>query len=696
MENHKGYILFPKYHKFQQERTVGEYTYLLPDPPNKNKIDGYKLPKHKQRWERPIIPIDLEYQPESDQLPIIEREWDRRKNGFWFYNNGILEYITGHHYFLLAHFYADGKYFKWTDAHRDIFYWWDLVEKDPMCIGGILNSYRRIGKSFLAGSTELDIATSTPYAQCGIQSKDDPSAKELFKKVVNGWRKLPYFFKPIDSGVSSPKDRIEFEEPSSRNTKEQKKVYGTVLNSVIDFRASTETAYDGNPQKFHISDEIGKLNKGDAYNRLKIVEKCLYEEGQIVGKIFATSTVGEMERGGGANFLKMWNEADPTKALNKYGQTVNKMKRFFVPAYYGYMLRNPQTGLYTMDEYGYSMQEDAIDYHLETRKPLKGETLAAERRANPLDLKDAFQTINNGNDFDQVKIQEQFDWNDIHVNTVDGVKVMKGNFIEDSMNPQIVNWWPDEENGRFSVIWLPEPKDRNKVEVINGKLLPKNYYEGVIGVDPVGKRFLTGKGSDFAAVGFRRISQKFDHDERLLGTDPISNMPVFIYRCRLPNTDIHHKDMECAARFYGWPIHAEDNRAEGLITHFTHTDYYHYLMSRQAATGKYDWLALVKGTPNYQKEVREAWVNYVKSYIYENVGVNEETGGIGKIYFNALLEDFRDFDPDDWGPYDLFVAFVYCLSAIRTITQPKKKNDVPLIEMPRYDNTGDRSKAIRY
>ncbi len=157
MENHKGYILFPKYHKFQQERTVGEYTYLLPDPPNKNKIEGYKLPKHKQRWERPIIPVDLEYQPESDQLPIIEREWERRKNGFWFYNNGILEYITGHHYFLLSHFYADGKYFKWTDAHRDIFYWWELVEKDPMCIGGILNSYRRIGKSFLAGSTYLDL-----------------------------------------------------------------------------------------------------------------------------------------------------------------------------------------------------------------------------------------------------------------------------------------------------------------------------------------------------------------------------------------------------------------------------------------------------------------------------------------------------------------------------------------------------------
>jgi len=695
VENYKGYILFPKYNKFQQQVTVGEYSYTLPDPPNKSKIFNSKLAKHNQRWVRPEIPQDLEYRPENEQLEVIEREWERRKNGFWFYNNGKLEYITGHHYFLLTHFYADGKYFKWTDAHRDIFYWWDLVEKDPMCIGGILNSYRRIGKSFVAGGISLDISTSTPYAQCGIQSKDDPSAKELFSKVVNGWRRLPYFFKPVDTGVTNPRDKIEFQEPSTRSAKQQKKQYGVVLNSVLDYRASTETSYDGNPQKFHISDEIGKLVKGDAYNRLKIVEKCLYEEGEIQGKIFATSTVGEMERGGGANFLKIWDEADPTKKLNEYGQTVNKMKRLFIPASYGYMLRSKTTGLYTMDEYGYSLQEEAIDYHLTTRKPLRGDTLAAERRANPLDLKDAFQTINNGNDFDQVKIQEQTDWNDVHLNMPEGVTIQKGNFIEDSLNPQIVNWWPDEEHGRFSVLWMPEPHERNKVQVINNKLLPKHYYEGVIGVDPVGKRFLTGKGSDFAAVGFRRVAQKFDHSERIIGHDPMSNMPVFIYRCRLPNTDIHHKDMECVARFYGWPIHAEDNRAEGLITHFLHSDYYHYLMSRPSPTGKYDWLAMIKATSNNQKEVREAWVNYVKTYIYENVGINEETQVMGRVFFNELLEDFRDFDPDDWGPYDLFVAFVYCLIAIKTVNPPKQTVSIPLIEIPRYDNTGDKSKRLR-
>ena len=30
-----------------------------------------------------------------------QQEWDRRLNGYWFYNNGVPTYITGLHYFYL-------------------------------------------------------------------------------------------------------------------------------------------------------------------------------------------------------------------------------------------------------------------------------------------------------------------------------------------------------------------------------------------------------------------------------------------------------------------------------------------------------------------------------------------------------------------------------------------------------------------
>ena len=33
--------------------------------------------------------------------PYIEEEFRRRRDGFWFYNNGVPTYITGRHYMML-------------------------------------------------------------------------------------------------------------------------------------------------------------------------------------------------------------------------------------------------------------------------------------------------------------------------------------------------------------------------------------------------------------------------------------------------------------------------------------------------------------------------------------------------------------------------------------------------------------------
>ena len=33
--------------------------------------------------------------------PFIEQEFERRRNGVWFYNNGVPTYITGRHYMFL-------------------------------------------------------------------------------------------------------------------------------------------------------------------------------------------------------------------------------------------------------------------------------------------------------------------------------------------------------------------------------------------------------------------------------------------------------------------------------------------------------------------------------------------------------------------------------------------------------------------
>ncbi len=89
-----------------------------------------------QYWERPEPPKDYElkrkkeiatqrtnaeyYNPELQEYR--NQEWDRRLNGFWFYNNGKPTYITGLHYFYLVHWKIDVGYPDFRVTDLEFFY----------------------------------------------------------------------------------------------------------------------------------------------------------------------------------------------------------------------------------------------------------------------------------------------------------------------------------------------------------------------------------------------------------------------------------------------------------------------------------------------------------------------------------------------------------------------------------------------
>jgi hypothetical protein len=85
----------------------------LPKQPDHNQILYNDLPIEEQRWKRQDMPVELARIKSMDEWydmpkefkkkyePYIRREFDRRNNGLWFYNNGVPTYITGKHYMLL-------------------------------------------------------------------------------------------------------------------------------------------------------------------------------------------------------------------------------------------------------------------------------------------------------------------------------------------------------------------------------------------------------------------------------------------------------------------------------------------------------------------------------------------------------------------------------------------------------------------
>ena len=138
--------------------------YTLPPQPPKKEIEYWDLPKKEQKWRRPIFPSedDFEALPANEQAALIEREFNRRIYGYWFYNNGIPTYITGSHYFYLAYWYIaapenDG-YPAYREANRKFFYFQDICEKDPNCFGYIAMTPKRYGKTEIALAEQHNIA----------------------------------------------------------------------------------------------------------------------------------------------------------------------------------------------------------------------------------------------------------------------------------------------------------------------------------------------------------------------------------------------------------------------------------------------------------------------------------------------------------------------------------------------------------
>ena len=111
-------------------------TWELPDPPPLEEIDGFGLHPSKQKFKHRELPFKLkklngaitledskqeltprqkcelmERDPDyyHEEIKFIQEEWERRENGYWFFNNGVPTYITGDHYFYLQWWTIDGQ-----------------------------------------------------------------------------------------------------------------------------------------------------------------------------------------------------------------------------------------------------------------------------------------------------------------------------------------------------------------------------------------------------------------------------------------------------------------------------------------------------------------------------------------------------------------------------------------------------------
>ena len=620
----------------------GEISVELPAPPLFRSIANYDKDKSNQKFQYIDVPLDYEELNDDEQGEIALREYDRIKNGYWFFNNGNLEYITGYHYAFLTYMVIDGEKPLFTDAQRDFFYVWDAVEKDPSCFGLCLTTPRRWGK----GEVSIIIAylrtILNQFSHCGIQSKNLDGAKDLYSKLVQRWQRMPAYLKPIDEGESNPKSALRFFEPGKRSTKAQKKEYTTALNSWIDYAATVKTAYDGQKLKTYIFDEAAKAENVDVEECWNVVRFCLLNGSRIIGKALITTTVEDGDSfEASVQYKNIWDKSNPNERLES-NKTQSGLWRYFNPAYMGYYGEDDITGVSFIDEYGYSRQELAKDYILRNRQGLDDRQLASEKRKLPLTVEEAFQTDSTQCHFNSINLNEQLTY--LREYAPRGL-VNRVTFYRSS-NGDVT--WRADPKGKFQMCWdFKDRKDANKNIVENGLKKPSNTSSFAIGVDPFASTIITGEqGSNGVAYVYRK------HD---INDPEDSGLVVCRYADRPPLKSIFHDQVILMCEYYGCKANYESD-VEDYYEYFINKGYRNYVMWRPKSTidPNRKNKKVKYGTPS--KDPFALQKHFDTVYDYVELHCN-------KIYYEELILDLISYKHAKRTKYDDTVAFGMSLLA---------------------------------
>lgn len=654
---------------------------VLPKKPPRSQILFHDLPKAMQLWKRIPMPEELQRIRSMDEWlekpaefrkrfrSYIEQEFQRRRDGVWFYNNGFPTYITGRHYMFLQWSKIDIGYPSYLAFQREIFIHMAACEADPRCFGQLYTKCRRSGYTNVCSAVLVDEASQVKEKLLGIQSKTGKDAQEniFMKKVVAIFRSYPFFFKPIQDGTTNPRMELAFREPSKRITKKNKtSQQGDALNSVVNWKNTTNNAYDGEKLHMLYLDEAGKWEKPtDIREAWRIERTCLIVGKKVVGKALVGSTVNPMDKGG-EEYRGLWYDSDPNERNNN-GRTRSGLYRIFIPAYealegffdqYGNpVIENPDVSVKGID--GEEIDQGSKKYLKNERHSFKDDPSELNEiiRQFPFTEDEAFRDSIEGSLFNIGKIYQQIEFNeDLYPNPV-----VQGNFVWRKKDEEVA--FSPDPNGRFRVAWLPPDHLKNKQADNRGKRVAPNAHIGVGGVDSYDlDATVDGRGSK----GALHMYNKFNMD-----VPP--NMFVVEYASRPDLASIFYEDVLMCAFFYGYPLLIENNKY-GIARYFESRGYDGYLMDRPdfLKTGSSHSNVRTKGIPSNSQDVIQSHAQAIEAYIHDHVGVNPENGEMGKMMFNRTLEDWIGYKIDKRTKFDLTIS-----SGLALLAAQKEKKEKP-------------------
>lgn len=672
--------------------------------------------KHKQFWERSELPKELQRISSIFQwnemasvfknrwVDYIEEEFDRREDGYWFYNNGKPTYMTGSHYMYLQWTSIDVGYPDFREANRIFFIFWEACKADKRSFGLVYLKIRRSGFSFMGSSECVNTGTLVKDSRVGILSKTGSDAKKMFTdKVVPIANRLPFFFKPIQDGMDKPKTELAFRIPASKITKKNMydgvddELYG--LDTTIDWKNTDENSYDGEKLLLLVHDESGKwIKPNNILNNWRVTKTCLRLGSKIIGKCMMGSTSNSLSKGGD-NFKKLFEDSN-TETRNSNGQTKSGMYSLFIPMEWNMegfidkhgmpVLHKPENKVLGVDNE--FINNGAIDYWQAEVDSLKNDADALNEfyRQFPRTESHAFRDESKTSLFNLTKIYQQIDYND---SLIIQQHVTRGRFYwENGVKDSRVIFSPDPK-GRFKVSWMPNKNITNKKYKKHNHYFPLNEHIGAFGCDSYDiSGTVVGRGSNGALHGLTKFNME----------EAPSNEFFLEYVARPQTAEIFFEEVLMACVFYSMPILIENNKPR-LLYHFKNRGYRGFSMNRPDK--HFNKLSKTEkelgGIPNTSEDVKQSHGSAIESYIEKHIGLDlsgayRDPSEMGSMYFTRTLDEWARFDISNRTKFDASISSGLAIMANqKNLYLPEQKQNKINLNFARYSNNGNYSELIK-
>lgn len=591
--------------------------------------------------------------------------------------NGVPTFFNNWCYFFhMWMVLQEGIYPLYKETSLEYFYFYELTEIDPVHVGEIGIKGRRVGLSSMSASIKLLIGLLESNTLSGIISKTETDAQEMFFFVKNGLENLPTFLMPELKKVTESEIFIAKKAKNSSSVSADKG-----KNNRIDYRATSENAYDQSRKRHMTIDEAAKWIKVNVIMFCSKVLETLYVGTSLVGHMSVFSSVNKGDQGGD-NFRVLWDGSDHVNGKkDALGRTRTRLMRFFFAGYRGLMgyvgkygesivgtptkaqteflktYIDPTTGKVACP----NPYIGAKEYLEINRKALENEPeeLAEQIRKYPFTWQEVFKGANNKCNFDLDDLNEQIEALEEEL-LLKGQKEngRRGKFTKDATGRKI---FEDDKAGMWYI--LDFPKENNKFEYKGSVKCPNNGIYGCAGLDTFANaKHTVDPGSDACLLVMKRYDA-LDPDN--------SNLPVAMFLGRPSIKEDFHDQIYWGLEYFGIKMLAEraptDWEDYGIRHHLLapidSVKLFGYVITTRRANN-----SEVYGIPPQGNEYKEQHLTEMIEYAKFNMK---------KIRFLRLLREMVKFDVDDRTDYDACMAFGYALMGLKEYKQIEKIATTP-------------------